>query len=250
MKPKASDLRTRARAALKGNWAISIGVALVAGLLGGTDYSMSGSSNIDFNLPTNNESAVTGEIDLELLLPILMIVGVAITIGLVIGIAWHLFGGIIELGYSAFKLELLDNGKSEFAKLFSYFKHWKVAVLSRFLVGFYTFLWSLLFVIPGIIKKYSYAMTPYILSESPDLTATEAIDKSTELMKGNKWRLFCLEISFIGWSILCGFTFGIGYLWLNPYKETAKAAFYRDLVPLPVIEQAEFEETSSESIPY
>ena len=91
------------------------------------------------------------------------------------------------------------------------------------------FLWMLLFIIPGIVAAYRYAMTSFILAENPELTAGEAINCSKELMDGNKWRLFCLNFSFIGWIILCGFTLGIGYLWLTPYEQAANAAFYRDI---------------------
>ena len=72
-------------------------------------------------------------------------------------------------------------------------------------------------------------MTRYILAENPDMTAGEAIDLSKRLMKGKKWKLFCLRFSFIGWDILAGLTLGIGYLWLTPYKEAAEAAFYREI---------------------
>ena len=83
--------------------------------------------------------------------------------------------------------------------------------------------------IPGIIATYSYAMTEFILAEHPDLTASVAIAQSKEMMTGNRWRLFCLHISFIGWDILCAFTLGIGNLWLRPYKQAAEAAFYREI---------------------
>ena len=73
----------------------------------------------------------------------------------------------------------------------------------KFLQGLYIALWSLLLVIPGIVKTYSYAMTPYIMSEHPSLTANEAITESRRIMNGNKWRLFCLDFSFIGWELLC-----------------------------------------------
>ena len=91
-------------------------------------------------------------------------------------------------------------------------------------------MWSLLLLIPGIIASYSYAMTPYILANHPELTAREAIARSKELMSGNRWRLFCLEFSFIGWALLSSLTMGIGSLFLTPYTQAAKAAFYRDLL--------------------
>ncbi|MBQ2829458.1 MAG: DUF975 family protein [Oscillospiraceae bacterium] len=89
--------------------------------------------------------------------------------------------------------------------------------------------WSLLFIIPGIVAGYSYAMTPYILAENPEMEPKDAIRASKEMMIGNRWRLFCLEISFIGWSLLASLTFGIGYFVLTPYQQAAQAAFYREL---------------------
>ena len=108
-------------------------------------------------------------------------------------------------------------------------KHLLYSDVARFLQSIYIILWSLLFIIPGIVASYSYAMTEYILAEDPELTATEAISRSKQMMYGNHWRLFCLEFSFIGWSILCSFTLGIGNLWLTPYKQAAIAAFYREV---------------------
>lgn len=107
-------------------------------------------------------------------------------------------------------------------------KYWH-KVWGMLLMCIFTFLWSLLLVIPGIIKMFSYAMTKYILEEYPELTASEAIDRSRAMMRGHKFDLFWLYLSFIGWGILCLFTAGIGYLWLVPYMETAEAAFYEDV---------------------
>lgn len=92
-----------------------------------------------------------------------------------------------------------------------------------------TVLWSLLFIIPGIIKSFSYAMTPFIIEEYPELTATEAIHRSRMMMRGHKFDLFWLLLSFIGWGILNIFTLGIGTLWLVPYMETSMAAFYGEV---------------------
>ena len=102
-------------------------------------------------------------------------------------------------------------------------------VWGMFLMGLFTALWTLLFIIPGIVKMFSYAMTPFILEENPDLTANEAIDRSRAMMKGHKFDLFWLFLSFIGWGILCVFTLGIGTLWLMPYMQTSMAAFYEDV---------------------
>lgn len=132
-----------------------------------------------------------------------------------------------------------------------------------FLIGLmtslFTFLWSLLFVIPGIIASYRYAMAPFILAEHPEMQAGEAITASKEMMQGNKFRLFCLELSFIGWSLLCAvpaillmsiagvYSYRLGALitvpmfalsavitwggscFLSAYISAAAAAFYRDI---------------------
>ena len=102
-------------------------------------------------------------------------------------------------------------------------------VWGMFLMNLFIALWSLLFIIPGIVKAFSYSMTPFILEEHPELGANEAIDHSRAMMKGHKFDLFWLLLSFIGWGFLCLFTFGIGYLWLTPYMETSVAAFYEDV---------------------
>ena len=102
-------------------------------------------------------------------------------------------------------------------------------VWGGFLMGLFIFLWSLLLVIPGIIKCFSYAMTPFILEEYPELSANEAIDRSRAMMKGHKFDLFWLFLSFIGWLFLCFITLGLASLWVTPYMETAVAAFYEDV---------------------
>lgn len=93
----------------------------------------------------------------------------------------------------------------------------------------YIFLWTLLLIIPGIIKCYAYAMTPYVAYDHPELDADDCIHESRMMMKGNKWKLFCLDLSFIGWFILCLFSLGIGFLWLQPYVEASHAKFYEEL---------------------
>ncbi len=101
--------------------------------------------------------------------------------------------------------------------------------LLELLVTIYTFLWTLLFVIPGIIKTYSYAMAPYLLQENPEMTASEAINESMRIMDGNKARLFWLDLSFIGWYLLSMLTFGLLLLIVVPYHMTARAEFYQEL---------------------
>lgn len=99
-----------------------------------------------------------------------------------------------------------------------------------FLMDLYVFLWSLLFIIPGIIKSYEYLMVPYILGENPDISAAEAFTRSKEMMDGQKMNAFVLQLSFLGWIILSAFTAGIlNIFYLNPYIEYTRAALYREL---------------------
>lgn len=90
-------------------------------------------------------------------------------------------------------------------------------------------LWSLLLFIPGIVKAYAYSQAIYIMVENPEMRAIDAIHKSQEMMKGHKFDLFYLQLSFIGWALLCVFTLCLGFFWFMPYVYTAHAAFYEDL---------------------
>ena len=107
-----------------------------------------------------------------------------------------------------------------------------------FLVGLFTFLWSLLFVIPGIIKSFSYSMSAYILAENKGKSALECINESKAMTNGHKMDLFVLGLSFIGWGFLCAITLGIASIWVVPYVQTTFANAYKSLKPVvPAAEQ-------------
>ena len=114
-------------------------------------------------------------------------------------------------------------------------------LVTGLLVTLFTFLWSLLFIIPGIVKSYSYAMTYFIKKDNPGMTGQQAITESRNMMKGYKWKLFMLDLSFIGWYIVGALCLGIGTLWVTPYHQTAKAHFYEELKGTPVVEAASAE---------
>ena len=135
---------------------------------------------------------------------------------------------LLEVGKNRFMMESRQ-GNAPLSTLFSVFQddYWHVFCV-QFVVSLQIVLWSLLLIVPGIMAAYSYAMTEFLLAEDPDLTPSEALAQSKAMMYGNRWRLFCLQISFIGWSILANITV-IGGIFLTPYVETASAAFYREL---------------------
>lgn len=146
-------------------------------------------------------------------------------------------GSFIGLSRNIAFLELRDDQKEEkpYMAAFSVFTENRFGpeLINFVLVSIFTFLWTWLLIIPGIIKAYSYSMTPYIVKDmvasDKQVGATDGINASKELMRGHKMNLFIFDLSFLGWNILAAITCGLGYLWVTPYYQTAKANFYRHI---------------------
>ena len=225
----AKEFRQKALESLKGRWFKAIIAGFLATMLGATS-----AFNFDFNFGSNtttvNTTAVNAPVRPNLLAQLppqfwLFFGMVVLLVIIMIVIGW-----IVVPGYARFNLDVADGAEEVRVKtLFRYFRDWPRMALAGFLRGLYIGLWSLLLIIPGIIAYYRYSMTGFILSEHPELTANEAIALSKGMMRGNCWRLFCLEFSFIGWIFLAALTLGIGSLWLVPYMQTAFAHFYREV---------------------
>lgn len=247
----ASDFKKIARDALRGNWRTAILTGFVASLIGANLTTSGGIGSGSNSSSTGDTNDFIPSENLENFLPIFLIILAIIVVWLIVT---TIISGAGKLGYAKFNLNLIDRKKADFSDLFSQFNRLGDGFCMNLLIGIYIIFWSLLFIIPGIVKSYSYAMTVYILSEHPEATVNEAITESRKIMHGNKWRLFCLEFSFIGWEFLglasvivllpLMFMGTIGIiLWLiialavifilslilNPYKEAARAAFYRDV---------------------
>ena len=255
----AEDFRTIARDALRGKWPTAVLTGFIASLMGACIATAGdgGSSNSS----SSNRGSTTAIIQDFRATEFWENFGTIIMIGIGLLVVWLIvtivISGAGKLGYATFNLKLVDHKNASLSDLFSQFHRLWDGFCMNFLMGLYTILWSLLFIIPGFIKEFSYAMTPYIMAEHPELTTDEAITRSREIMDGNKWRLFCLGFSFIGWDLLCyapilivgyfmalnfyldpwkllwlipaSIPLGIGYLFLRPYREAAYAAFYRDV---------------------
>ena len=215
----SSELRAIARKNLEGTWAISVGAALVAAILGGSVTGMG--SNVNFNI---NQETIRNlpPVFWTVLLPLASVAGL-------LSLAALILGGTVELGYARFLLKQHDKRELQFSDLFSQFDRFGTGFAQKFLRILFIVLWSLLFIIPGIVKGLSYAMTPFILEEHPEMTASQAIKASMKLMEGHKMELFILGLTFIGWEILACLTMGIGFLFLNPYMNAVYAAFYRSI---------------------
>ena len=119
-----------------------------------------------------------------------------------------IIAGPLELGYTKVSYQVVKGEKPEIMTLFDGFKDFARSLVLYITTNLLVFAWSLLLIVPGIIKSYAYSMSFYVLLDNPDMTANDARKRSIELMDGNKWRLFCLQFSFIGWYLLCILTFG------------------------------------------
>ena len=208
--------RARAREVLKDNWGISIGAAALAFLLGGLLTGASFLPDFDSNLAKT--------LGLSFETPYL-----ALKLTSALGLVNFIIGGTVQLGYTKFLLSQHDGNSYEINDLFSQFHRFGAGFVQYFLRQLYIILWMLLFIIPGVMASYSYAMTPFLMAENPELKPSEAISLSKDMMNGHKGELFALDLSFIGWVLLAVLTLNIGHLWLNPYRNAAYAAFYREL---------------------
>lgn len=157
------------------------------------------------------------------------ITGLSASIGY--GIVTIVIAGPLTFGLNRICVELVRGNRDiKVEKLFVGFTECLTSSLVlNLLISIYTFLWSLLFVVPGIVKSYSYAMAPYILQDAPSTQWEKCIDESKKMMEGHKWQLFCLDFSFIGWYLLGALCLGVGVLWVYPYHYLARANFYMAL---------------------
>jgi len=213
----SATYRQIARDRLQGNWKQAILATLLATLLGGLLV------GTGFNLNVNLDEEILYQLPAAVKQMLAYLAG----FGTVLGLVHFIIGGVIRQGYCLYLLKQHDGENAEVNDLFSQFHRFGDGFCLALLQGLYIALWSLLFIIPGIIAGYRYAMAPFVLLENPDMTASEAIEASKQMMQGHKTELFLLDLSFIGWDLLCVFTLGIGHLWLNPYRNAAYAAFFR-----------------------
>ncbi len=212
------DFKNAALAALKGNWGAAVLATVVFILI---VLVVSGPMSVYSALHEVSPSATPAE-----MASLLKNMGSVSTLTVLL----EFFILIpLEIGFvNAFRKLLAFGDDNLLGNTFNFSNYWR-KVGGMILVGIFTFLWTLLLVIPGIIKAFSYSMTKYILDDNPELSASEAIHRSRMMMKGHKFDLFWLYLSFIGWAFLCLLTCGIGFLWLGPYMQTAEAAFYEEV---------------------
>lgn len=216
------EVKTNAKEILKAKYWKAVLVAFIASALtGAASYTSAGSSNSDEigDLLTSLSPQI-----------IIAIVGI-IAFSALIGIAISIFlENPLLIGCYKFFINCKNGGESLNDIVMTFKNGYMNVVLTEFLRGLFTFLWSMLFVIPGIIKGYEYMMIPYLLADNPQMEREEAFAKSKEMMDGNKWKAFVLDLSFFGWGLLSACTCGILYIfYVGPYIHLTKAELYHAL---------------------
>lgn len=146
------------------------------------------------------------------------------------GIGAIIVTGPLLFGVSFAFLKNARGGELDIADMFSGFsKDFGGSFLLGLMISIFTALWSLLFIIPGIIKTYSYSMAFYIKNDHPEYDWNQCIKESMKIMNGHKWELFVLDLSFIGWYFVGALCLGIGTLWVAPYHFATRTQFYLSL---------------------
>ena len=231
---RARDFRAIARDILSGRWMPVVGTTFLASLLGASVLFYEGNPVMSY-LFSNSNGDTTYQIEnapwfnSDYMVPLLIFFASIASVLAIVGLVQFIIGPFISLGLIQYNLDMLDRKDPDLGVVFSRSSMLGKALWLKIRGSIFIILWALLFVIPGIIKSYSYSMAGYILEENPEVSAKEAMTVSMDMMRGNKFRLFCLQFSFIGWGILCGLTLGIGFLWLSPYMNAAYTAFYNEV---------------------
>ena len=221
-----SEVKELGKRAFKANYWYCVLAAFLMSLFAGSRVAASNSQtqNSDLqsqfsNMPPEQQRAVAAA----------LLGGAAVA--LLIGLAIKIFlANPVNVGGCAFFTGNAENAPAPFSLMKTGFQNYGHTFVTLFLRDLYLMLWSLLFLIPGIIKAYSYRMVPYILADNPDMPANEIITRSREMMDGNKWQAFVLDLSFLGWVLLGILTLGLGFvLWTGPYMQSTYAALYLKL---------------------
>lgn len=221
-------LKENGKTAFQRNYWTCVAVSLIAMFLGG---SFSSGGSVEFNFETDQQAS---SIDLMNGIPsyLVYMLSAATLIALVVGVCITiLLSNVVTVGCNRYFLENREH-KTEVGQLFYGFKDGRYGtnVWIMFLRELYIFGWSLLFIIPGIVKAYSYMLVPYILAENDDLDKDRIFQMSRDMMNGHKMEAFVLGLSFFGWNLLGAFTFGIlNVLYVNPYINATMAEFYSAL---------------------
>ena len=216
-----AELKARAKVALAQNYWKLVLVGAIASIVGSGH-----NSSVEFNFSEETSGDILSS--LGTMLPVIF--GVA-SAGIIVAFLISFFVlNPIEVGTKRFFLKSLTEDTEIKELLFAFDHGYKNVVKVLFKRDIKVILWSLLFIIPGIVKSYEYRMIPYLLAENPELTEEDAFRYSRQMMYEQKLETFVLDLSFIGWDLLSGITVGIvGLFYVQPYANLTNAALYDTL---------------------
>lgn len=193
-----AELKARAKEQLRGRWGLAVVTVLVANVILQTQI-----------IADTARRFGVGEFSFS------------------VNLLYLLLGGVISTGLSRFLLNMATSrGDENFTDLFSYFHIYLKTLLLNIVITLATFIGFLLLIIPGIIISLIFSQAYYILAEDSSKSISQCLQESVEMMNGNKWNLFYLYLTFIGWWIVVILTFGIAILWVSPYQKLTEANFY------------------------
>ncbi|AIQ46962.1 hypothetical protein R70723_14540 [Paenibacillus sp. FSL R7-0273] len=226
-----ADLKRRAKNVLRTSYWKAFVVSLLLIVLGEGSGIPSASNNLRSSSSRVEWQNSSYSIDWGVLGPILFVALFIIIIIVVIGFAFGiLLGSPLIVGSQRYFKRSAEGEVSMRNVGYAFHKdrYWAIvgAMLWR---NFLLFLWFLLLIIPGIIKSYSYSQVPFILADNPHIGYSRAVDLSRQMTRGHKFRMFVLDLSFLGWILLGLLAFGIGILFVQPYINATKAELYLDL---------------------
>jgi uncharacterized membrane protein len=208
------ELMADARAVLSGNWGMAIlGYVLYFILV--MSFSLFMFSSVIFVSAVSSLSGINPAVALQ-------------SMQVFANLVELLVSGAFVVGFMGFFLGIAQEGEARIELLFIGFRRFFTSFGVYFFYTLFVALWTLLLIIPGIIAVFRYAMAFFIIADDGECGPLEALDRSKEMMKGNKWKLFCLHWRFFGWAVLCSLI-PIGWLWLVPYMKTSFAKFYEDV---------------------
>lgn len=220
-----AEVKERGRLAFKANYWSCVIVSLIYALLLGGGMATSGSNTAATT--SGSDLTLTEEQATILAVAVAGVVGVAFIISLIVKI---FLTNPVEVGSARFFKKNLEEKGVGVGILREGFGDYGRVFVTLFLRDLFIGLFTLLLIVPGIMKAYSYRLVPYIVKDNPNLTASQVLRRSEELMRGNRWQTFMLDLSFIGWVLLGIVTLGIGLIfWTAPYMHSTEAALYKAL---------------------
>ena len=233
------DLKYRAKQAFRKNYWAAVVVSLILAIAVGIGSGGGGSSSVANTVTHTEVYDGTLRFSMNSAAPFVWLLsafalGALLILGSIFILLKIFVGNVLEVGARGFYIENLYSAPSV-GKILAPFRsgqYWNIVKI-MFLRDLFIFLWTLLFVIPGIVKSYEYKMIPYLLAENPGMSKQEAFDRTREMMYGQKGNAFVLDLSFLPWLFLNAFTFNIlGILYLQPYMDATQAELY-DVLAAP-----------------